>query len=96
MLRGINRSIIEINETNNKYFEKVLVFVKPEFVAEPKDKLKKEAVDLINDYAPLPFSSAPEKKNGWQGGQKGKKLLKLSLPALLTAAAVWIIFKLLS
>ena len=41
MLRGTNRSIIEINETGNKYFEKVLIFVKPEFYADPADHLKK-------------------------------------------------------
>ena len=58
MLRGTNRSIIEINETGNKYFEKVLIFVKPEFYADPADHLKKEAVDLIAAYRPSPYGIA--------------------------------------
>ena len=47
MLRGINRSIIEINETENKYFEKVLIFVKPEFCYLPSTKLKSEATKMV-------------------------------------------------
>lgn len=47
MLRGTNRSIIEINETENKYFERILIFVKPEFGSLPDDRLKKEATRLV-------------------------------------------------
>lgn len=29
MVKGVNRQIIEINDTGNKYFERVLLFVSP-------------------------------------------------------------------
>ena len=47
MLRGINRSIIEINETENRYFEKVLIFVRPEFGSFPESYLQKEAAKMV-------------------------------------------------
>ena len=30
-MRGINRYIIEMNDPENKYFDKVVLYVKPEF-----------------------------------------------------------------
>ncbi len=55
MLRGINRSIIEINETESKYFEKILIFVKPEFATLTEDKLKKEANRAISKMTSEPM-----------------------------------------
>ncbi len=54
MLRGTNRSIIEINETENKYFEKILVFVKPEFGTLPAERLAKEATRMVGGMATAP------------------------------------------
>lgn len=50
MLRGVNRSIIEINETGNRYFEKVIIFVKPEFNSLPQSRLEKEADEILTGY----------------------------------------------
>lgn len=54
MLRGINRSIIEINETENRYFEKVIVFVRPEFGGMPKSHLQKEAMRMVSNMSTQP------------------------------------------
>ena len=35
MLRGINKQIIEVKCTNNEYFEKILLFVKPKSLILP-------------------------------------------------------------
>ncbi len=43
MLRGTNRSVIEINSTDSKYFEKIIFFIKPEYHTVPKYILKNEA-----------------------------------------------------
>ena len=32
MIKGVNRQVIEISETDCEYFERVMFFVKPEFV----------------------------------------------------------------
>jgi hypothetical protein len=57
MLRGINRSIIEINETENKYFEKIIVFVRPEFGNLSNTHLEREAVRLVGNMSTYPFGT---------------------------------------
>ncbi len=54
MLRGTNRSIIEISETDNRYFERVLIFVKPEFGHLPLARLEKEASLYVGNMNPIP------------------------------------------
>ena len=48
MLRGINRYIIEINDTENIYFDKVILFVKPQYSDEELIKLEKEGRRIID------------------------------------------------
>ena len=43
MIKGINRQVIEINETGGEYFEKVMFFVKPECVSISEGKLRERA-----------------------------------------------------
>ena len=54
MVRGVNRQIIEINDTGNKYFEKALLFVAPGRSEESESKLNFEAreylLSLSGDY----------------------------------------------
>lgn len=92
MLRGTNRSVIEINETGSKYFEKVLVFVRPEFSARPADILKKDAIATVQNYtlpAPPPQISIPKKR------KKQGTATALGICVPLTAAVLWLLFKLI-
>ena len=43
MLRGINRQVLEITETNNMYYEKALLVVRPEYTDAQKNVLEREA-----------------------------------------------------
>ncbi len=43
MLRGVNRQVIEISETDCEYFERVMFFVKPECVSVSEGKLRERA-----------------------------------------------------
>ena len=43
MIKGINRQVIEINETDGEYFEKVMFFVKPECAGVSEGKLRERA-----------------------------------------------------
>lgn len=43
MLKGVNLQVIEINNPNAEYFERVLYVVKPEFSQTSRSKLLKEA-----------------------------------------------------
>lgn len=96
MLRGTNRSVIEINETGSKYFEKVLVFVRPEFSARPTEILKKDAIATIQNYtlSALPTPIAPTKKTP-KKHKKQSTAAALGICAPLTAAVLWLLFKLI-
>ena len=43
MIKGINKQVLEIIETNNGYFEKALFFIKPEFSGISENKLRELA-----------------------------------------------------
>lgn len=46
-MRGINRYVIEMNDPENKYFDKVVLYVKPEFSQKNSSKLKNEGKKII-------------------------------------------------
>lgn len=43
MIKGVNKQVLEVTNTENPYFEKIIFFVKPEYVNCDREKLKKEA-----------------------------------------------------
>ncbi len=46
MIKGVNRQVLEVTNTENPYFERIIFFVKPEYMNEDRAKLKKEAETL--------------------------------------------------
>lgn len=52
MLRGVNKTIIEILETENQYFEKVILFVRPTHLEKDKTFLDDKAKEYMSkiDY----------------------------------------------
>ncbi len=56
MVKGVNKQIIEINDTGNKYFERVLLFVVPGKKDLPNELLQKRAreyvIQLSNNLSP--------------------------------------------
>lgn len=48
MMKGVSKQILEITNTENPYFEKVIFFVKPEQSGTSGDKLKKEAQSIAS------------------------------------------------
>ena len=71
LLRGVNRQIIEINETDDIYFEKAVLYVRPEYADGQTAELQESAhvflkkLDLSGD-AGLPWESG-------SGNEKDKK-----------------------
>lgn len=55
MLRGVNRQIIEVNETDSRYFEKAILYVRPD-CNEKNGDLQKHARQMI-DRLDAPGSS---------------------------------------
>ncbi len=47
MIKGINRNVIEITKTDNIYYERALLIVRPEFTGAEKRLLEKEAKKML-------------------------------------------------
>ena len=75
MLRGVNKKIIEINNVEGGYFDKVLFFVNDEKRFEPDSVLSRQAGKYVSDSCSLKY-----KKSFW-GGETAKILLKMAISA---------------
>lgn len=58
MLKGVNRQVLEISQPENKYFERILFFVRPEYSSLPETRLKQQAAHALPEEAKPPL---PEK-----------------------------------
>lgn len=43
MIKGVNKQVLEINETQNSFFEKAIFFVKPEYSGLSEGRLRETA-----------------------------------------------------
>ena len=55
MLRGVNKKIIEINDVEGGYFDKILFFVKDEKRLEPDYLLENKAEQYVTDSCTLKY-----------------------------------------
>lgn len=55
MIRGVNKKIIEINDVEGGYFEKILFFVSDERRSEPDALLEKKAENYMTDSCALKY-----------------------------------------
>lgn len=56
LIKGVNRQVLEITQTQCEYFERVLFFVKPEFSAVSEGDLKERATVIARNAAIPPAS----------------------------------------
>ncbi|MBQ8860793.1 MAG: hypothetical protein IJ015_05620 [Ruminococcus sp.] len=47
MIKGISHQIIEVTDTNNRYYERALLVLKPEYASISREILEKEAKKLL-------------------------------------------------
>ena len=62
MLRGVNRQIIEVNDIENPFFERAILFVRPDCGEETDRNLRTKAVDWLNAAGPDALRPARRKK----------------------------------
>ena len=43
MIKGVNRQVVEVQETDCDYFERILFFVKPEYASLSEGKIRERA-----------------------------------------------------
>lgn len=56
MIKGVNKQVLEINETQNTFFEKAIFFVKPEYCGMSEGKLRETARSEIEKAGKPPAS----------------------------------------
>lgn len=88
MIKGVNRQVVEITQTQCEYFERVLFFIKPEFSAVSEGDLRERA-GIIAQSAGMP-PAARLKRN------KIRFVLSMSAAACAGAAVSGTIFLLTS
>ncbi len=52
MIKGVNKKVIEINDTENIYFEKAVLYVRPKMLNVPEKHLIKEAGFFLDENSP--------------------------------------------
>lgn len=77
MVKGINRQVLELNETGSRYFEKAFFFVKPEYSRESEAVLRQSALRAVNEGVGVPKSRR----------QKAKSKIALFAELLVSAGA---------
>ncbi len=81
MIKGINRQVVEVRDTGNECFEKILFFVKPEYAGMSEGKIRERAgLAAKGAAAPPPTKVRKSRIN---------EVLKLSL-CLIAGVAVGI------
>lgn len=75
MIKGINRSIIEVNDTGSVYYERAILVIKPEFASVQREVLEKEAKKILGEMG------APSSLN------KGKTKARNIIIPILSAVA---------
>ncbi|MBQ9461744.1 MAG: hypothetical protein IJU51_07525 [Clostridia bacterium] len=47
MLKGINHSVIEVNDTGNEYYERAILMIRPEYASAQRSVLEREAKKML-------------------------------------------------
>ncbi|NMP36807.1 MAG: hypothetical protein GX051_01585 [Clostridiales bacterium] len=61
MIKGVNKQVVDVNDTGSEYFERAIFFVKPEYSGVSEGKLREKA-QLIIDGAGAPVKSKARKQ----------------------------------
>lgn len=62
MIKGVNKQILEVTNTENPYFERIIFFVKPEYKNTDRKMLQKEAETLASISQKPPKARVPKKR----------------------------------
>ncbi|MDR1628804.1 MAG: hypothetical protein LBS36_01105 [Oscillospiraceae bacterium] len=60
MIKGVNRQVLELNDTGNEYFEKAIFFVKPEYSGLGEGKLRERAKIVMKNAGNPPRTKREE------------------------------------
>ncbi|MCQ2478574.1 MAG: hypothetical protein MJ091_05120 [Clostridia bacterium] len=91
MVKGVNKTVIEINDTGSKFFDKVVFYVSPKYSFTSENRLKRAAGNYFFSVTESKAFKKPLRKR-----VKNRQYMKIGIVAtLLLAAVVFAIIKFL-
>lgn len=84
MVKGVNKTIIEVANTENKYFERILFIVNSEASSLGDKKLKQEAQNILSKYA-FNDESTTNLRNLYKKRKRNISIALLSCSVLIIA-----------
>ncbi len=80
MVKGVNKTVIEINDTGSKYFDRIVFYVNPDYSFISQNKLEGRAIDYVSEGFDC---------GNYKSAKRAKKIKKLwAAIAILAAAAL--------
>lgn len=62
MIKGVNRQVVEVSETGCEYFEKIMFFVKPEYISISEGKIRESAGRIAGTATAPPRNAAKQNR----------------------------------
>ena len=84
MIKGVNKQVVDVTESDSAYFERVLFFVKPEFSGLGEGALRKKADALLHAAGEGGVARTKRPLKKWLLG--AARIAAALLSAALTAA----------
>ncbi len=85
MLRGVNKQIIEINSMENAYFEKAILYIRPECFDTAENKLRSNAAAYLDE---LSLGEKPPVKEAQSKGGAGVVVAIVGAAVVAVVAAL--------
>ena len=91
MVKGVNKKIIEINNTENEFFEKIILYVSPKAGAPNSAKVKRAASELVSNLSGDSLKTKGLREILEQKRRQKKRVIIFSLCAVELLAVATII-----
>lgn len=91
MVKGVNKKIIEINNTENEFFEKIILYVSPKAGAPNSAKVKRAASELVSNLSGDSLKTKGLREILEQKRRQKKRVIIFSLCAVALLAVATLI-----
>ena len=91
MVKGVNKKIIEINNTENEFFEKIILYVSPKAGAPNSAKVKRAASELVSNLSGDSIKTTRLREILEQKRRQKKRVIIFSLCAVALLAVATLI-----
>lgn len=90
MVKGVSKTVIVVNNTGSKLFEKIVFYVTPEYGTLSAKQLKKAASSFSFNYDDT-YSDMANLRRRWKRKKQLKLLMLVGLAFLIAASALLLI-----